>query len=225
MRAVNNNRAQRPITLPLAGEGRVGGMKRRFVMTRLISWLVRLCVLAATLPVPAHALAPKSSLQDDKDRRDLQKVMEQEEKLNDHASFNVFSLSDEEIEAITANPMVPPWLDWKKASWVKWRELVRDDDQAKEGPVTLRQVNYFNNQVDVRAALLGLMGDVAAGAVNNPDQFIDRYRAIHRILLLGKNGDSIYVSYSTGDPDEDIRTAQVAAGRLLDETHGRNTLV
>ncbi len=55
----------------------VGSMMRRSVRKCVISWLMILCVLAATLPVPAHALAPKSSLQDDKDRRDLREVMEQ----------------------------------------------------------------------------------------------------------------------------------------------------
>jgi len=119
---------------------------------------------------------------------------------------------------------LPNW-DWENAAVVKWKELIRFSENEQK-PRTVYQENYFNNSVEVRTALLELIRDLATNNIHNPAVFIERFINIHKILLLGTSGDSIYVTNPDSDPEVNKRNAQNAAGKFWEQdgVYGRRFL-
>jgi hypothetical protein len=104
------------------------------------------------------------------------------------SAMTVDAINDVELSELQRNIKT---VKWKKAAQVKWEELVRNP-LVDQQPTTENQKNYFKNQIDMRKELLFLIRDFIEGKVTNATEFSQRLAQLHEILLIGKDGQSIY---------------------------------
>ncbi len=184
--------------------------------------------MSGTSPASLYALAPRSAFEKENRTGDGSQgavsVSSVSEGTGDGIGLESSALSPQEIAEFLLDSRIPKVLNWGNASLVGWRECVRDESQARTGPLTEKEKNYFHNQIEVRAELLRLIKDLAAGELVDPGVFIERYRNIHKILLMGKDGNSIYCRAPSDDPDGDRKIALTCAARFVDEKYGRGIL-
>lgn len=90
------------------------------------------------------------------------------------------------------------YLNWKNSSIVPWSECVRGQEQPL--PETEIQRIYYQNNKALRKALLTLFYDILSGSVDSLDSFRDRFSYLHKTLIMGENGNAIYVR-----PDQQLK--------------------
>ncbi len=92
------------------------------------------------------------------------------------------------------------WLNWEKAAFVSWGEVVRGfDDREQDGPNEHTTVeygslenrwNYWANQLDVRRVFLGM---IAEALISGKDESLgEMLKKAHSYLILGASGTSFY---------------------------------
>lgn len=101
-----------------------------------------------------------------------------------------------------------------------WQEFVRFPKLQPE-PISKNQWNYFSNQHEVRVEFLLLLSEMAKWKISNEKErrekiqiFKNRLREIHRILMLGFDGKSRYISPVMED---DIRKNNIVTDEYLEK--------
>jgi magnesium-protoporphyrin IX monomethyl ester (oxidative) cyclase len=129
-------------------------------------------------------------------------LFDEENDLPDELIARREALREEEILAFEEE--LPGW-DWRRASEVPWRELVRNPDYHQPGGPTDResvvanwgspenQGNYWNNNVLVRRHFLFLVREMMHDPQMRLADFTSRLDEMHVALRKGK-GDSLYKS-------------------------------
>ena len=86
-----------------------------------------------------------------------------------------------------------PHLAWESASLTPWSECVRDAAKQPQ-PETLSQRNLHSNNHDCRREFLKLCGNILRGRVNSADELKGYIAEMHRKLILGDSGESVYMN-------------------------------
>lgn len=97
-----------------------------------------------------------------------------------------------------------PYLNWKKAMEVPWHECVRDP--SRQQSLTPDLVNFYSNNRLLRMAFLEMMTDIAAERVVSFQDFRNRFAQLHKTLILGSEGNTIYMK-----PDQQVKIGKRAA--------------
>jgi len=105
-------------------------------------------------------------------------------------------MSGEELEGLSARM---PGFAWGNASRVeqkeRWREAVRFLDPKNPEPISANQKKYLSNLTAAREEFLRLLNDLPSGEIT-PAEFNhlkERFAQVHRFLLTGADGRSVYV--------------------------------
>jgi CheY-like chemotaxis protein len=130
-------------------------------------------------------------------------------------------------------------LNYKKAAIVPWQEVVSDPRQSlnDEAPAVLEKfgprenrASYWANNQDVREGFLKLVQEIDSGLFEEGPRhrIIDQLAVLHRSLLMGARGDSLYHSrmfylHPSATRLEDLNRVRKDAGAVIQKDSERVT--
>lgn len=117
-------------------------------------------------------------------------------------------LTSAEVEKFKA---LQPYLNWELANEISWSEVVRDPS-VQPFPTTENERNYFANQGNVRAEILRLLFDIGNRRITDLEEFKERFAYLHRVLVMGYNGETVYVKQGNPYSQVEIERSKTVAG-------------